>query len=64
MRKEEILAVMGKVFAEYSKNYDPQTSIYDEKTLHDADITYNYLFQLVNKDIPGGLENVKKEKSV
>ncbi|MBR5342256.1 MAG: hypothetical protein IK151_10100 [Erysipelotrichaceae bacterium] len=51
MNKKEMLAVMGKVFAEYSKNYDPQTSIADEETLHDADLTYNYLFQLVNNDI-------------
>ncbi len=46
--KKEIITILGKVFAEYSKGFDPQNSTDDERTLLEADKAYNYLVQLVN----------------
>ncbi len=47
-KNNEVINVLGEVFSEYSKHFDPINSEYDEQKLLDADKTYNYLYKLLH----------------
>ena len=63
-KNEDVLKVLGEVFSEYSKHFDPMKSKDDEQKLLSADKAFNYIYQLLhNAEVNQGYTIINTLKS-